>query len=1089
VRWRPHGRLTIATRLLASFLLMASLPLVVVLFLSTRSDESDLKTKGFATVNSTAGAKADRIEAFTTEHREAAVALARTPAVADRFRRLEVAVRSSGVDSAEYAQVEASLRPFFSRYLRDFGFTDLFLMATTGEGVFAVNEREGLGFNYDSGPFKGTERAVAFRKVRDSSALTLVGFDSFSVNSRSAYIALPLNDASGVIGVAVFEVGKEPVFTVVGDQGGLGETGETLLGVRRDEAVVIVAPARFDDELPKGRRIGAGSTEQGLRSAVDGQAGQGEVHDYRGKQTLAAWRPLPSLGLGLEVKMDVTEVLTPVREQRRTLFRLAIIGLPVLVAGALLAARSVSKPITRLTEATRTIAAGNREFQVPVDRDDEVGELSRAFNTMTAELAASYASVEETVRLRTAELRLLQGAAVAANEAADPGEATRIGLELVCRHTGWSVGHGLIVRDDEASGPVVVSGKVWYVDDPERYRPFQEVTEQRRMPAGVGLAGQVLETKRPGWVVDVDPADPEHPRAAAAAGVGLRMAIIFPVMVGHEVWGMLEFLSPEPVPPEPAVISLLTDVSNQIGRVIERLRADRALRRAKDAAEVANQAKSTFLASMSHEFRTPLNAIIGYAEMLEEEAVDVGQDDLLPDLGKIRSAGRHLLGVINDVLDLSKIEAGRTELYLETFSVATLVDEVASTVRRLTEEKRNRLEVVKGDGLGEMYSDLTKVRQTLLNLTGNASKFTESGTVTLSAQRDGDDVVFEVTDTGIGIAPEHMDRLFQSFSQAESSTSRRFGGTGLGLVISRRFCQMLGGDVTVQSEPGVGSTFTVRLPVRFEERSDLETVVTAAPAMAPIPPAPAAANGSAVLVIEDDAMVRQLLEGVLTDEGYRVVTATGDAGTVELARQLHPDAITLDLALPSLAGWSLLAAIKADSELSDTPVIVLLVVDEAAGVPLGATDYLTKPIQRERLVGLLRTHCGDRTAPVLVVEDDAATREMLQRMLEREGFSVTEAADGRAGLERVAEQRPSLILLDLLMPQMNGFEFLAELQSRPEWRSIPVVVVTAKDLTSEEHARLSGRVAEVLRKGAYTKERLLSEVRERVAAWTAGKPA
>ena len=298
MRWRPRGRLTIATRLVASFLLMASLPLIVVLFLSTRSDESDLKSKGFATVNATAGAKADRIEAFTTEHREAAVALARTPAVADRFRRLEIAVQASGVDSAEYAQVEASLRPFFSRYLRDFGFTDLFLMATTGEGVFAVNEREGLGFNYETGPFKGTERAVAFRRVRDSKALTLVGFDSFSVNSRSAYIALPLNDASGVIGVAVFEVGKEPVFTVVGDHGGLGETGETLLGVRRDDAVVIVAPARFDDELPKGRSIGAGSTERGLRAAVDGQAGQGEVRDYRGKRTLAAWRPLPVAGAG-----------------------------------------------------------------------------------------------------------------------------------------------------------------------------------------------------------------------------------------------------------------------------------------------------------------------------------------------------------------------------------------------------------------------------------------------------------------------------------------------------------------------------------------------------------------------------------------------------------------------------------------------------------------------------------------------------------------------------------------------------------------------------------------------------------------------
>jgi signal transduction histidine kinase/DNA-binding response OmpR family regulator len=1078
--------MTIATRLLASFLLMASLPLVVVLFLSTRSDESDLKSKGFATVKATAGAKADRIEAFTTEHREAAVALARTPAVADRFRRLEVAVQSSGVDSAEYAQVEASLRPFFSRYLRDFGFTDLFLMATTGEGVFAVNEREGLGFNYETGPFKGTERAVAFRRVRDTQALTLVGFDSFSVNARSAYIALPLNDTSGVIGVAVFEVGKEPVFTVVGDHGGLGETGETLLGVRRDDAVVIVAPARFDDELPRGRSIGAGSTERGLPAAVDGKAGQGELRDYRGKRTLSAWRPLPSLALGLEVKMDVAEVVAPVREQRRTLFRLAIIGLPVLVAGALLAARSVSKPITRLTEATRTVAAGNRDFQVPVDRDDEVGELSQAFNTMTAELAASYASVEETVRVRTAELALLQGVAVAANEAATPEEATRTALELVCRHTGWPVGHALLVREVEGEADVVISGRVWHLADPDRYQEFREVAEQVRIPVGVGLPGKVLAPGEAAWEADPDPDDAAYPRAAPGRKVGLRIAMNFPVTIGRDVVGMMEFFSPDPTPPDAALISLMNDVGTQIGRVVERMQADAALRTAKEAAEVANQAKSTFLASMSHEFRTPLNAIIGYAEMLEEEAADVGQEDLLPDLGKIRSAGRHLLGVINDVLDLSKIEAGRTDLYLETFPVAALVDEVAATVRPMAEAKGNRLVVEYDAGLGEMHSDLTKVRQTLLNLTGNASKFTEAGTVTLAARRDGDDVVFEVTDTGIGIAPEHMDRLFQPFSQAESSTARRFGGTGLGLVISRRFCEMLGGGVTVRSEPGVGSTFTVRLPARFEEAAT-GPVLTAARASVPAPavePQPAQSNGSAVLVIEDDATVRQLLEGVLTEEGYRVVTAAGDADTVELARRLHPDAITLDLSLPSLAGWNLLAALKADSELSDVPVIVLLVVEEAAGVPLGATDYLTKPVQRDRLVGLLRTHCGDRSAPVLVVEDDADTREMLRRMLQREGFSVTEAADGRAGLDRVAEAHPSLILLDLLMPQMNGFEFLAELQSRPEWRSIPVVVVTAKDLTSEEHARLSGQVAEVLRKGNYTRERLLSEVRERVAAWT-----
>jgi signal transduction histidine kinase/CheY-like chemotaxis protein len=1076
----PAPRLTIATRLLVWFLAMASLPLMVILFLSFRSNEADLRRKGFSVVASTADAKAERLETFARERQEAAVALARTPAVADRFRRLEAAFRQTGVDSSDYAQVEASLRPFFSRYLRDFGFSDLFLVAASGEGVFAVNEREGLGFNYETGPFKGTERAGAFTTARDQGRPGIVGFESYSVNQRAAFIGVPLQEGGQLLGVAVFEIGKQEVFTVVGDHAGLGDNGETILGAMAGKSVLVVAPTRFDSELPRGRRISLGAAEDpGVQAAARGRSGQGSSRDYRGTKTLAAWRPLPTLGLGLEVKMDESEVLAPVRAQRQDLLQLVLIGFPVLAVGALLAARSVSRPITRLTEAARTIAAGQLDQKVPVERDDEVGELSQAFNAMTTELARSYASVEETVRVRTAELRLLQQVAAAANEAASRGEATRIALDLVCAHTGWPVGHALFFPEEGAED--LVSSGIWHVDDPESLRPFQESTLSLRFALGTGLPGRVLAAGRPAWVADIT-LDPNFPRAAAAAETGLRAGMAFPVLVGREVAGVLEFFSRQVEEPNSAVLALMGDVGTQIGRVIERARAEEALQTSKEAAEVANQAKSVFLASMSHELRTPLNAIIGYSEMLEEDAADSGQEHLLPDLAKIRSAGRHLLGVINDILDLSKIEAGKTELYLETFSVISLVEDVAATVRPLVEDHGNRFEVTVKDGVGEMHADLTKVRQTLINLLGNAAKFTEAGSVALTTHQADGWVLFEVTDTGIGIAPDQIDRLFQPFTQAESSTTRRYEGTGLGLAISRRFCQMMGGDIEVESEPGRGSTFTVRLPDRVGE--------SAPPPMPPVQARPVAApepavEGGAVLVIERDSEVRRQLEGFLVGEGFRVLTATDGDDGLRLARETHPDAITIDLKLPNLEGWSLLTAIKADPELGEVPVIVLLVVDEErTGFPLGAADYLTKPIDRDRLAAVLRRHCGDRLAPVLVIEDDDATREMVRRMLEREGLAVVEAADGREGLARVAERLPSLILLDLLMPGMDGFEFLSELHANPEWHSIPVVVVTAKDLTAEEQRRLSGQVQEVLRKGAYTRERLLAEVRERVAAWT-----
>jgi PAS domain S-box-containing protein len=687
--------------------------------------------------------------------------------------------------------------------------------------------------------------------------------------------------------------------------------------------------------------------------------------------------------------------------------------------------RRITEPIVALSRVTTEVAAGHfdAKIEVPFQSNDEVGDLTKSFRAMTASLKQTTVSksyVDDILR---------------------------------------SMEDALIVTDPNWRIQTVNQAALQLLQERE------ETLLRRSLLDLLGNDGKGIKSSGSSAAL------PSIVRLGTTESSVRNLETTILDSTGREI---------------PVLISgsVMTDA---LGRTVGivcvahditlRKKGEEELRVAKDAAEQANQAKSSFLANMSHELRTPLNAILGYSEMLREEAQDLGQDDFIPDLTKIHSAGKHLLGLINDVLDLSKIEAGKMELYIEPVEMRQLVDDVAATVHPMVEKNGNHLEVVCPPEAGSASTDVTKVRQALLNLLSNASKFTKKGKITFSVARDTrldkEWLTFSVQDSGIGMTEEQMGKLFQAFSQADASTTRKYGGTGLGLAISRKFCQMMGGDITVTSEPGKGSCFTILMPAQVVDPKKVTLQVEEEVASITV-------EGSSVLVIDDDPSVRDLVKRSLSKEGLSVITAANGEEGLELARKHRPDVITLDVQMPGMDGWEVLKALKSDPSLREIAVVMMTNIDEkSTGYSLGAAEYMTKPIDRDRLIDVLKKFRDkSSTRPVLVVEDDGAIREIVRRALSQEGLRVLEAANGREALERLEESPPSLILLDLMMPELDGFGFIDELRRREDWSKIPVVVLTAKDISIEERSRLSGYTTAVLLKTGQSQDALIREMRD-----------
>jgi len=785
----------------------------------------------------------------------------------------------------------------------------------------------------------------------------------------------------------------------------------------------------------------------------------------------------------------VLDFVYPIKEFRRTTVVIAATFLVITALSLGIAlfitinqVRRLTNPIRRLAEAANLIAAGQRSVNVAIDSKDEVGRLATSFNEMAVSLARNEIALERKV----GETQTLYeiGQEIGAQVALGPT------LQLIverARNLLRAEGSRLALRQPGSDTFAIQahSGSVTDSFAVMRFRP------------GEGFTGRVILTGAPMIVKDYRQEYPDSPFLAAVEEAGVRSLIAVPLKARGALIGVLAVDSHTPHAfreEDQQLLSALADQASiaienaqlyeQVKRHAEELEAKveartRELQEANRRLEDASRHKSEFLANMSHELRTPLNAIIGFTRLVMRRAQDVLPARQYENLEKILISAEHLLGLINGILDLSKIEAGRMEVRLGSVELDVLVDECLRTVEPMIRSERLQVRKELAADLPPLWTDPDKLKQILINLLSNAIKFTEAGTVAVSARPASGKMAIAVADTGIGVPQDALELIFEEFRQVDSSSTRKHGGTGLGLSISRHFARLLGGDISVRSTLGAGSTFTLILPLRYEVASiSTRAAAAAMPDERAAPP-----DGKVVLVIDDDPDVIYLLRENLGDAGYRVVGALSGQDGLQKARELKPFAITLDITMPNKDGWEVLHELKAHPVTKDIPIIVVSIVDnKELGYRLGAFDYLLKPIDRDAVLTAL-----GRIAPphgrLLVVDDDPVVVDMIGQLLEGEPYEVEAAADGQQALEAISRRRPDVILLDLLMPRMDGFAVIEHLRQDPEYALIPVIVLTAKTLTSAEHAVLEQSVLKVIQKRGLDRDHFIQELRGALQAY------
>ncbi len=1052
----------IRTRLTFWLFVVAMVPLTVSFIITYFQRVEDIKTIEFQKLTAIRDLKVNSLQNWIDERKGDVRIISEESDVTDlEFLFGKEALSSSNVESI------TRVRELLKNYIQFYSaYSELFVIDPRGKVRVSTSiNNEGLdktGFPYFKEPLRAGRlyiQDIYYSKELRKNAMTF-----------SRPIFCQTHDREHIVGIVVARIDLEhDLYRMLLERSGMGETGETLI-VNRD--VIALNDLRWYDNAPLRLEIKA---EPAIK-ASRGETGIVESKDYRGEPILAAYTHISDTGWGFVSKQDQRELYARINKLLRNMLIILLISILGAYFAAFMLARSFSLPLIEITETARKTEAGNLTIRSQVRSDDEFGVLAQTFNNM--------ADSTEAHRTNQEGVNSLGEIMVATTTVVDFSEKF---IKKLLEITRSAFGTFYLLNADKKSFEHVFSMGF----DSEHLKTLDPRIIE-------GAFSNACTTKEITYINKI-PKETVF-KVNTIAGVALpRCIVTLPITIKGEVSAVISLGSLNDYSETDMAIfnqiqaGMSTALSNILAgeetkmlaeelsgknqeleaQTVELQNQNMEIEAQRKQVEEANRLKSEFLSNMSHELRTPLNSVMALSQVLIRQAEDKLSEEETNYLKVIARNGKNLLALINDILDLAKIESGKMDFSAKLFSLSSAVEVIMERLEPVAEDKGIELNLQIADDLPKLESDEKRVHQILQNLIGNAVKFTTAGSVTVSARSDVENVHIEISDTGIGISGKNLPFIFEEFRQVDGTTARQYEGTGLGLSIAYKAVKALGGDLSVESILGKGSKFSLTLPVKWQR------TISRPESLVPKPTAEKLPSQKTVLVVDDEPEVVTLIADYLSQAGYFTITATSGAHALELAEKHRPFAITLDVIMPEMDGFEVLQRLKENPITRNIPTIIISITDDKeTGFAMGAVGYIAKPVNKDTLITEIKKIGGRSPRTIMVVDDNEFECKEMSKIINQEGMQAVVADSGTKCMRIIKKSLPDVLVLDLMMPDMDGFEVLERVRNDPSTKKLPVIVVTAKELTTEDRDKLAGNATAVLQKSDTTSRALLKEIKK-----------